>query len=264
MTITTKQKAKTLPIFIITFPQKIKQLKPFYLLNCSYHDRSSALDETSKCVKLYCVNKYIEDFEACYGRCLRLVVQNMASTPESFLTPSKRQVDPLQSCIEAKCAGMHKGHYGNCIYRRCITGVYKTAKKRISINDLVLESSYMKPTSHDDDDIFADSSLENDIKDLIKEHQLKLSDLLLNHLRTKAHNTNNKSRHSLTLYDILPRSSPEKRSWNDIVQNCIMYHCRNKKPGTAPYNVCVQVHCSKVQLGRRESRESSTEENDVK
>ena len=189
----------------------------------------------------------------------------MVSTPDSFLVPSKRQVDPLQSCIEAKCAGMHKGHYGNCIYRRCITGVYKTAKKRISINGLELESSYTRPASdEDEDDIFADSSLESDIKNLIKKHQLKLSDLLLNHLRTKAHNTNNKNRHSLTLYDILPRSSPEKRSWNDIVQNCIMYHCRHKKPGTAPYNVCVQVHCSKVQLGRRESRESSTEENDVK
>ena len=160
--------------------------------------------------------------------------------------------------------GMHKGHYGNCIYRRCITGVYKTAKKRISYNDLVLESDYMKPTYDDrgDGDIFGESSFEHDITELIKEHELKLSDLLLNHLSAESHQNSN--RPSLTLYDVLPRSSPKKRSWNDIVQNCIMYHCRNHKPGTAPYNVCVQVHCSKVQLGRRESRESSTEDNDVK
>ena len=156
---------------------RTKQLKPIHLFHCSYHDRPSALDETSNCVKLYCVNKYMEDFEACYGRCLRFVVQSLASTPDVFLTPPKRQVDPLQSCIEAKCAGMHKGHYGNCIYRRCITGVYKTAKKRISMNDLVLESSYMKPASDDDDDIFADSALENDIKDLVnRTPTLKLSD----------------------------------------------------------------------------------------
>ena len=182
-----------------------------------------------------------------------------------FLTPPKRQVDPLQSCIEAKCAGMHKGHYGNCIYRRCITGVYKTAKKRISLKDLVVESSYLKPTYGDsiNDDIFGESSFENDISDLIKEHELKLSDLLLSHLNTESHQNRNRPS-SLTLYDVLPRSTPKKRSWNDIVQNCIMYHCRHHKPGTAQYNVCVQVHCSKVQLGRRESREYSTEENDVK
>ena len=35
---------------------------------------------------------------------------------------SKRQVDPLLSCIEARCAGVGRTSYGNCIYSKCLAG----------------------------------------------------------------------------------------------------------------------------------------------
>ena len=35
---------------------------------------------------------------------------------------TKRQVDPLHSCIEAKCASWNHGGYLDCVYRHCVTG----------------------------------------------------------------------------------------------------------------------------------------------
>lgn len=221
---------------------------------CSMYHRLMDVDDTSKCVQQYCLSKFISDFRACYKRCLDFAVLGMTSPTHLSLPPPKRQVDPLQSCIEAKCAGMHKGHYGSCIYRRCITGVYKTAKKRISLHDLVYESDFTKPTllGPSGEEVPDTRPIEEQVNDILRGHGLKLSDLLPSR-------ADHSSDRSLFLGDVLPRSTtPQKKSWNDITQNCIMYHCRDKTPGSPMYNVCVQVHCTKVQLGRRESKESGS------
>ena len=103
--------------------EKLNFTEPFI---ARYYDRPAALDETSKCVKLYCLKKNMEDFHSCYGRCLRFVVEGLASVPHFFVTPPKRQVDPLQSCIEAKCAGLTDFIFllQDCLNRRYIVTIY--------------------------------------------------------------------------------------------------------------------------------------------
>ncbi len=221
------------------------------------------MDEAARCVKLYCMDQDGKDFHACYGRCLDFVGTELFAKPEKrqvdpkwaelFAEPDKKQVDPLQSCIEAKCAGIHSGRYGNCIYRRCITGVYKT--KRSPINNLILSSSYLEPTL---EDILKASYLEKEAKKLRDNNDLKKlrgNDLTISDLLIKSYT---KSHGGLTLGGVLSGaagSASKKRSWNDIIQNCIMFHCRQDVPGSTGYNICVQVHCSKVALGRREAEE---------
>ncbi len=177
-----------------------------------------------------------------------------------FTEPGKRQVDPLQSCIEAKCAGIHSGRYGNCIYRRCITGVYKT--KRSPINNLILSSSYLEPSL---EDILKATYLEKEAKKLRNNDELKKlrgDDLTISDLLIKSYSKSHHSVGGLTLSQVLSGgagSASKKRSWNDIIQNCIMFHCRQDVPGSTGYNICVQVHCSKVALGRREAEEDEEE-----
>jgi hypothetical protein len=49
----------------------------------------------------------------------------------------RRQVDPLHSCIEAKCSSWNSGNYLDCIYRHCISGFQLHGHRR----DLVETSS---------------------------------------------------------------------------------------------------------------------------
>jgi len=42
---------------------------------------------------------------------------------------TKRQVDPLHSCIEAKCASWNHGGYLDCVYRHCVAGFRMHGKR---------------------------------------------------------------------------------------------------------------------------------------
>ncbi len=255
-------------------PSFVARRDHFLVLNfwiCIYSGGLTAFHEASNCVKHNCLSRLLESFRQCYGRCLEFAGD--AALPRAAVDlyrapPLKRQVDPLQSCIEARCAGTHKGLYGRCVYSRCLTGIFKTARKRISLHDLILESSTSQLPFDDtmegkDEELpAAIAFLEDEIGELLRENDVRLSDYVSS--QTPFHDSHRKP--SVYLGDILPRrrSSFSKRSWNDIVQNCIMYHCRRKKPGSAAYNVCVQVHCSKLQMGRRESRESRSSSSEEK
>ena len=49
----------------------------------------------------------------------------------SFKNPPKRQGDKMNTCIEAKCAGLPQPLYAQCIFEKCLSGINAVgAKKR--------------------------------------------------------------------------------------------------------------------------------------
>ena len=130
---------------------------------------------SSTCVLEKCLDKYGAEFQTCMTTCLGGGSHHQPAVPPGgqATTPAfKRQIDPLQSCIEAKCAGAFgRSHYGNCIFSRCIIG-------------------------------------------------MRLKNF-------------------------------KKRSWNDVMQTCIEFHCGDNDPETWLYTYCVQSNCSKIAYGKR-------------
>jgi len=52
------------------------------------------------------------------------VTRDVITSQRDFITTTrKRQIDPLQSCIEAKCSGILGHRYGDCVFTRCIMGM---------------------------------------------------------------------------------------------------------------------------------------------
>ena len=69
----------------------------------------------------------------------------MMTSPKSAFTSAvyalhKRQGDQMNTCIEAKCAGLENPHYAECIFQECLTGVKsvmvtrKSGRKRLSLS----------------------------------------------------------------------------------------------------------------------------------
>ena len=58
---------------------------------------------------------------------------------------TKRQVDPLHSCIEAKCSSWNSGNYLDCVYRHCVTGFQIHGKRS---TDAVEQDSDAESFSH--------------------------------------------------------------------------------------------------------------------
>lgn len=54
---------------------------------------------------------------------------DIGDTSNSERVVTKRQVDPLHSCIEAKCSSWNSGNYLDCVYRHCVTGFQMHGKR---------------------------------------------------------------------------------------------------------------------------------------
>lgn len=119
--------------------------------------RTDKLSMSTRSTLENCLEKYGMVFDSCISMC----------SPSAC----KRQIDPLQSCIEAKCAGAGRNHYGSCIFNHCIVG-------------------------------------------------MRLKNF-------------------------------KKRSWNNVMQTCIEFHCRQRIPGSVQYTICVHSNCSKIAYGKR-------------
>ncbi|ELU09299.1 hypothetical protein CAPTEDRAFT_221137 [Capitella teleta] len=51
---------------------------------------------------------------------LRIPMQDEQDDEAVTISPMRRQVDPLQSCIETRCAGRRGSHYTHCILQKCL------------------------------------------------------------------------------------------------------------------------------------------------
>lgn len=132
-----------------------------------YSASQSESQSASDCIFDKCLTKYgTSDF----NNCLNLCTPPPPQLPESTTPAAKRQIDPLQACIEARCVGKGRS-YGSCVFMRCING-------------------------------------------------FRLKNF-------------------------------KKRSWSDVLRTCIEFHCRNQKPGSLTYTVCVQSNCGALSYGKR-------------
>lgn len=149
--------------------------------------------------------------------------QNVEDSSRGIVT-TKRQVDPLLSCIEARCAGLvQHSMYGSCIYSKCIASWRKRSSPS-TFSSPSFPSSIKKRTSLWKDEGDGGPSAEE--VGLVPGQWIDL------HLQT------------------LPQAT-SKRSWNDVMQTCIEYNCRDTRPGSFEYQLCIHQSCSKHMFGRR-------------
>ena len=124
---------------------------------------------------------------------------------EQALEPFRRQMDPLQSCIEARCSNSRQP-YRHCIYAHCIADLSLGRKyKRQKEGD---PSPWSKRSGEQDED--------NQISDLI--------------------GSRSEPSPSATWKNVLLR----KRGVNDFTDVCIEYHCPRETPGTLTYLTCIR------------------------
>lgn len=80
-------------------------------------------------------------------KCQRLctaTVAPMIDAPHQTAPVAKRQLDPVQLCIEARCANLRDPVYGTCVLERCILEYdLKTFRKR-SFIDTLNKRSFIK------------------------------------------------------------------------------------------------------------------------
>ena len=111
-----------------------KKITDTWIFHC-FRSGELSLDKSSLCVLETCLSKDpVGDYDGCIRHCL--------GPPDDNNPPSanKRQIDPLQSCIEAKCAGVWGYKYGDCVFSRCIMGMglsTSMARRKKSWNDVM-------------------------------------------------------------------------------------------------------------------------------
>ena len=142
------------------------------------------------------------------------------------VSPIRRQLDPLQSCIEAKCASSWTGNYGDCVYKNCIVG-FRLGK-------------YLKRY---DDKVEEDKVEDNDFTQYIMEkHNIK---------RVVSHRSKVGEQVDMLPETVIEQRREYKRSWNDLAGTCVEFHCPGITAGSMEYNVCAQMHCSRCRRRRR-------------
>jgi len=192
---------------------------------------------------------------------------------------AKRQVDPLHSCIEAKCSSWNSGNYLDCVYRHCVSGFQMNGKRSTDGDDtfghpegrflllpVAFQSSGVEP--------FLPDAVRSDDKDE-EERSARMTRARLTRRRVSAllkgghHHgrraaldiKHDRTKRSVPAWndgaspvDVVRRGSPlvarlraamlPKRSYNDIADVCVEHHCGQLSPHTISYFQCVDQHCT--------------------
>ena len=187
---------------------------------------------------------------------------------------TKRQVDPLHSCIEAKCASWNSGNYLDCVYRHCYTG-FQQGKRSTDAEEpdadsfghpegrfLLLPVTFQKPD--DEPRPFPTNILQSN--DEAEQQSARATRARLARRRLSAsreegqHYRRNRVKRSVTEWNrggpvdairpigslrgnVLPR-----RSYNDIADVCVEHHCGQLQPHTISYFQCVDRYCTGKRL----------------
>jgi len=194
---------------------------------------------------------------------------------------TKRQVDPLHSCIEAKCSSWNSGNYLDCVYRHCVTGFQMHGKRSTDTEEHDTDSFghpegrfLLLPVTYQNSDVepqlFPPNTPEDD--DEVEEARRAIMTRTRFVRRRKSASRENRDRHRRTalgskqmrmkrnvaewngavdrvgqsgsLAARLRASLPPKRSYNDIADVCVEHHCGHLAPHTISYFQCVDHHCT--------------------
>lgn len=193
---------------------------------------------------------------------------------------TKRQVDPLHSCIEAKCSSWNSGNYLDCVYRHCVTGFQVHGKR--SSTDAAAESADPNAAAAADDSfghpegrflllpvafqspgvgpqLFPPSSAPHDSEDneVDEVQQVRAARARLARRRLREgrqhHGRGDRMKRNTDAWnervgqsggDRLRASLLARRSYNDIADVCVEHHCGQLPPHTISYFHCVDRHCT--------------------
>ena len=192
---------------------------------------------------------------------------------------TKRQVDPLHSCIEAKCSSWNSGNYLDCVYRHCVTGLQMHGKRS---TDAVDEPDTADTLSHPEgrflllpvtfqssgvrSQLFPSNILQSSNDEVDEARRALVSRARLARRRMsgsredEVHGRMARMRRNVAewsgsrsadrvgqsglLASGLRASLLPRRSYNDIADVCVEHHCGNLQPHTISYFQCVQRYCT--------------------
>ena len=195
---------------------------------------------------------------------------------------TKRQVDPLHSCIEAKCSSWNSGNYLDCVYRQCVTGFQMHGKRstdtdeptadtfanpegRFLLLPVTFQNSGVEPQLFPENILQSDEQVDEVRRALTARARLarrRMSASREDEHRGRTARGNKQERRkraavewngsrsvdrigqSGSLAAALRASLLPKRSYNDIADVCVEHHCGEFTPHTISYFQCVQHHCT--------------------
>ena len=197
---------------------------------------------------------------------------------------TKRQVDPLHSCIEAKCSSWNSGNYLDCVYRQCVSGFQVQGKRstdaeeppadtfghpegRFLLLPVTFQSSNVEPQ------LFPPNLVQSSDEDEADEARRALvararlarrrvsasrrarTALGSKQERSKRHveewddgRSDDRDGQSDPLAAGLRASLLMRRSYNDIADVCVEHHCGQLPPHSISYFQCVEHHCTGKQV----------------
>lgn len=133
---------------------------------------TSQLEHSSLCIIETCLSPELKNYEECISQCIsssknskrtahlrdtynkdtsdivgvsydaaHAYEQDTSGAADYIRPVDKRQIDPLQSCIEAKCSGVLGYKYGDCVFTRCVMGMGLSMerKKKSTWDDVIKE-----------------------------------------------------------------------------------------------------------------------------
>ena len=190
------------------------------------------------------------------------------SSSDDERTVTKRQVDPLHSCIEAKCSSWNSGNYLDCVYRHCVSG-FQVHGKRSTDTEEAEADSFDQPegrflllpvvsqSSDGEPQLFPQSVLQPSNEVVAEERREPVTRARMAHRRTppgsRYHrrttligNSRHRMRRHVAAWSGLPLRANvlPKRSYNDIADVCVEHHCGQLTPHSISYFQCVQNHCT--------------------
>lgn len=144
----------------------------------------------------------------------------------------RRQVDPLHSCIEAKCSSWNSGNYLDCIYRHCISSFQLGLKSRFLVSKRNARTSVMKDhlkTSKEDDKERQSTLREGSLEEEDGEGS--------GHVVTATAGSSSSN-------GLEARLRVMRRGFNDIADVCVQHHCGSFNSHSMDFFSCVESHCA--------------------
>lgn len=157
-----------------------------------------------------------------------------------------RQVDPMHSCIEAKCSGSSSHNYMDCVFRNCIS-VYQLGLRRLlaskrgttrRVFGQTTTTERIRRSSPDERDAGEATRLEaEDAEDKEDDDEEE----------EESHRKRSSSHEEETEPTGIVGNGvfeTPRRGFNDIADVCVQHHCGSLHPHSMNFFSCVESHCA--------------------